>query len=111
MNTLNLVTIELESGFDTGEEIFVKVPEGILTMTVVGIEEYDVDGEDDFGNYYSGTVYSLTSIESVKLNGEASVVYMDEIVNKKLISGTWSITYTEGHHHDNHDRYGGAENY
>jgi hypothetical protein len=108
MNALNLVTIELNSGFDIGEEISVKVPEGILTMTVVDIEEFDVDGEDDFGNYNSGTVYAVLEAKNVKLDGKEGV-YTDKHVNEMFTKGFWSITYTEGHRserdHGGYDRY------
>ena len=92
---MNSVTIELNSDFDIGDEISVKVPEGILTMAIADTKECYVSGDDYYGNCRDGTVYWVAEVEDVKANGAESNVYTNKIVNENLTNGLWSISYTE----------------
>jgi hypothetical protein len=92
---MNSVTIELNSDFDIGDEISVKVPEGILTMAIADIKECYVSGDDYYGNCRDGTVYWVAEVEDVKVNGAESNVYTNNLVNENLTNGLWSISYTK----------------
>jgi len=98
-------TLDIEIDyFDINYSISVKVPEGALTMTVAHLEEYDVGGEDDFGNYHSGVIYKLSEVKDVKLNGEKSDVYTDKRINE-MLADCWSISCVEERGYDDSGRY------